>query len=410
MTRDTDARGDGTDGRTTAVDRRAVLRSGLVLATGGSLAGCLTGDDDGDVATTDGGGTDTTTEGDGTDTTDGESTETDGTTGSASDETVDVAIVSSPAGFGDGAFNDLALEGLETAAEEYDVRIQEVEETNQSNYGTVQSRLAESGNPDYDLIVMVGYQHTQALESNAADYPDQYWMLINDYVDQPNVAGYTWANHEMSYQAGVVAGTMTSREFSHEGNATEPDSATVGFVGGVDGALINAFERAYVAGAEYVNEDVDVRVGYIGNYTDTQTANNIASSQYDAGADIVYQAAAAAGQGVFQAAQNADRFAIGVDADQSTTLPDYQDVIMASAVKLINEGTREVALAVAEDDWSSVQGQNVVGLEEDAVSVVLGQAIGPELPDEVTQNLQETKEAIIDGEITVPCTASGCQD
>lgn len=329
---------------------------------------------------------------------------------SGTQDQTNIAIISSPAGFGDGAFNDLALEGLQSAAEDSNINIQQVEETNESQYGTVQSRLAESQNPNYDLIVLVGYNHTQALQRNATQYPDQRWMLINDHVDQPNVAGYIWANHEMSFQAGVLAGTMTTRELTFEGNSTQPDGTTVGFVGGVDGALINAFERSYIAGVEYVNGDVDVRVGYIGNYTDTQTAAQIASSQYDAGADIVYHAAAAAGQGVFQAAQQASRFAIGVDADQSQTLPEYQNVIMGSAVKLINEGTRRVANAAVAGNWNEVNGRNVLGLEQDAVSVVLGQAVGPQLPDEVTQNLEESKQAIIDGEITVPCTASGCTD
>ncbi|WP_135852851.1 BMP family lipoprotein [Halorussus salinus] len=375
MTRNADATGEtaGPDWRRTAsdFDRRDFLKSGAALVGGTAIAGRVGAQDGG---------------------------------------TTNVAIVSSPAGFGDGAFNDLALEGLRSASEEFNLNIQQVEETDQSQYRTVQSRLAESSNPDYDLIVLVGYNHTQALESNASQYSDQRWMLINDYVDQPNVAGYTWANHEMSFQAGVLAGTMTTRELSHAGNSLNPDNAVVGFVGGVDGALINAFERAYRAGAQWVNEEVDVRVGYIGNYTDTQTANNIASSQYDAGADIVYHAAAAAGQGVFQAARDANRFAIGVDSDQSQTLPDYQDVIMGSAVKFINEGTREVAVAVAQDNWESVNGQNVLGLQEDAVQVVLGQAVGPKLPDVVSQNLDESKQAIVNGDVTVPCSASGCQN
>lgn len=356
------------------VDRRDVLRSGAAVVAGGTLAGF------------------------------------GGVAAGQQDETTHIAIVSSPAGFGDKAFNDLALEGLQNAAEEYDIEIQQVEETDQSQYRTVQSRLAESRNPDYDLIVLVGFNHTQALESNASQYSDQRWMLINEHVDQPNVAGYTWANHQMSYLAGVLAGTMTTRQLDHAGNSLNPDNAVVGFVGGTDGSLINAFERAYVAGAEWVDEDVDVKIGYIGNFTDTQTAANIASSQYDAGADIVYHAAAAAGQGVFQAAQNANRYAIGVDADQSLTLPDFEDVIMGSAVKFINEGTNLVAEAVVNDNWEQVNGENVLGLEEEAVAMVLGQAIGPKLPDVVNQNLEEAKQAIVDGDVEVPCTASGCTD
>ncbi|WP_225335337.1 BMP family lipoprotein [Halomicrobium urmianum] len=387
------------------IDRRTVLRSGAGVALGGLFAGCSGDGGSGDTPTE----TDETEGGGDGETTDESTTETT-TSGGDSGEATNIAIISSPAGFGDQAFNDLAWQGLQSAAEEHNIELQQVEETNQANYGTVQSRLAESSNPDYDLIVMVGYQHTQALQENAQQYSDQRWMLINDHIDQDNVAGYIWANHEMSFQAGVLAGTMTTREFSHEGNSLNPDNATVGFVGGVDGALINAFERAYVAGAEWVNEDVNVQVGYIGNYNDTQTASNIASSQYDAGADIVYHAAAAAGRGVFQAAQDASRFAIGVDADQSVTLPDYQDVIMGSAIKRINEGTRMVASAVAQDNWSEVNGRNVLGLEEDAVAMVLGDTVGDQLPDVVQENLDEAKQGIVDGDISVPCSASGCNN
>jgi len=367
----TDGSGDASTGTSpTAVSRRTVLASGAAGLCGTTLAGCI------------------------------------GASDSSQGETTNVAIVSSPAGFDDNAFNDLALEGLQTAGEEYDIEINQVEETEQAQYQSTQAQLARSG--DYDLIVLVSYNHTEALTQNAVDYPDQNWMLINDYVDEPNVAGYTWANHQMSYLAGVLAGTMTTEELEHEGNATSPETTQVGFVGGEDGSLINAFERSYVAGAEWVNEDVEVNVGYIGNYTDTSTAADIASSQYDDGADIVYHAAAAAGRGVFEAAQGDGRLAIGVDADQSRTLPDFQDVILGSAVKYINEGTQEVAVAVAEDDFESVTGANTLGLEDEAVDCVIGQAFEDQLPDSVSQNFDEAKQAIVDGDVEVPCTAAGC--
>ncbi|QLG28039.1 BMP family ABC transporter substrate-binding protein [Halorarum halophilum] len=364
-----------------SVDRRTFLSSGAAVIGGTALAGCMGGGD----GNGDGNG---------------------GGDGGSGGDTTNIAIVSSPAGFDDNAFNDLALEGLQTAAEEHDIEINQVEETEQAQYQSTQSELAASG--DYDLIVLVSYNHTEALSQNAADYPDQNWMLINDHVDEPNVAGYTWANHEMSYLAGVLGGTMTTQELSHEDSQTDPGSAQIGFVGGVDGSLINAFERSYVAGAEWVNSDVQVNVGYIGDYTDTDTAADIASSQYDDGADIVYHAAAAAGRGVFEAAQSNGRFAIGVDADQSQTLPDFQDVILGSAVKYINEGTREVAIAVAEDDFGSVSGASTLGLEQEAVDCVIGQAFEGELPDAVATNLEEAKQGIASGDIDVPCTAAGC--
>jgi basic membrane protein A len=366
------------------IDRRRILTAGAGLVTAGAFAGC--GGDGGDGGNGGGGG--------------------GGGGGGNGSGGTRIAIVSSPAGFDDNAFNDLALEGLQTAAEEYNIEINQVEETEQAQYQSTQAELARTG--DYDLIVLVSYNHTEALTQNAEEYAEQNWMLINDHVDQPNVAGYTWANHEMSYLAGVLAGTMTTRELSHEGNSTRPDTAQIGFVGGEDGSLINAFERSYVAGAEWVDENVEVNVGYIGNYSDTGTAADIASSQYDDGADIVYHAAAAAGRGVFEAAQEKDRLAIGVDADQSRTLPDFQDVILGSAVKYINEGTREAATAVAQDDFQSIAGPHTLGLDAEAVDVVIGQAYEGQLPDAVGQNVEEVKQAITNGDIDVPCSASGC--
>lgn len=368
-------------------NRRDVLKTGsAALLTGTAFAGCLS-------SPSNSGNNDSNSGGD--------------NSGSGED-TLNVAIISSPAGFGDKAFNDLAFQGLQKAKKQFGADIQKVQQTNQSQYQSVQSRLAESTNPNYDLIVMVGYNHTKALTTNAKQYSDQKWMLINDVVQQPNVAGYIWANHQMSFQAGVLAGTMTTRSFSFEGNSTKPDRKTVGFVGGVDSPLIRAFERSYAKGVHHVDENIEVRVGYAGSYSSPQKGKQIALSQYDSGADIIYHAASATGRGVFQAAQQVGAFGIGVDADQSKTLSDYKDVIMGSAVKYINKGTFEAAKAVHNDNFQSIQGKNVLGLEENGVKLVLGQAIGSELPGVVEENLKSARQGIIDGNISVPCSASGC--
>jgi basic membrane protein A len=318
-----------------------------------------------------------------------------------------VAIISSNAGFDDNAFNDMALEGLERASEDFDIEINEIEETDIAQFEDTQAEAAEAGN---DLVVLVGFQHTSGLENNATEYEDTNWMLINDNVDQPNVAGYAWANHEMSFLAGVQAGTMTSRELTHEGNSNDPDAKHVGFVGGEDTPLIHAFERAYVAGVEWVDEEVEVTTGYGGSFQDPATAENVAESQYDSGADIVYHAAAAAGVGVFDAAQAANRFAIGVDADQSITLPDYDDVIIGSAVKYIDQGTYDCAEATVNDNFDEVAGFNIVDLSQDGVDLVIGNAFEDKMPDVVGDNLEDAKQGIIDEDIDVPCEATGCSN
>jgi len=348
--------------------RRAILASGAAL-TASAIGGCIGGDDDGSDAT-------------------------------------NIAIISSDAGFGDRAFNDLALEGLESAQEEYDIELNQIEETDVANFGDVQATAAE----DNDLVVLVGFQHTEDLQENAPEFPDTYWMLINDDVEEDNVAGYVWANHEMSYLAGVQAATMTSIELQNGDISNAPSDNHIGFVGGEEQALIKAFERSYIAGAESVDSDIEISTGYAGSFSDPSAGEDVASSQYEAGADIIYHAAAGTGPGIFDAAQTANRFAVGVDADQSRTLEEYSDVIIGSAVKYINTGTYDAASAVAEDDFGSIQGFNRLGLEEEAVDLVIGQEFEGDMPGELDDNLEDAKQGIRDGDIDVPCTHTGCED
>ncbi len=356
------------DTRSGRVDRRTVLASSGALIAGAGLAGCL--DDDGDAAGT------------------------------------EVAIISSPAGFDDNAFNDNAVDGLEAAADDFDLSVTTVEETEEAQYESTQADVAESG---YDLIVCVGDNHTDPLETNAFEYPDQNWMLINNVIaDADNVSGWIEMNNEMSFLAGVVAGVMTEESFEHDGSETDPSASTVGFVGGEDIPLINAFEQSYIEGVEWVNDDVDVLTGYGGSFSDTGAANDVAESQMDDGADVVWHAASAAGGGVFSAAQDNDRFALGVDVDQSVTEDQYQDVILGSAVKALNEATYDVAASVVEGTFDDMVGEQNLSIAQGSIDFVVGQAFEGALPDAVDENLEAARQGFIDGEIDLTCGPTSC--
>lgn len=356
------------------INRRNVLLSGAAALGTTALAGCL------------GGG--------------------DGDNGDGGDDGSRAAIISSPAGFDDNAFNDNAVQGLESAAEDYDLEVSTVEETEEAQYESVQADVAESG---FDLVVCVGDNHTGALETNAFEYPDQNWMLINNVIeDADNVSGWIELNNQMSFLAGVVAGIMTTEEFSYEGSSTDPSSSTVGFVGGEDIPLIGAFEQSYIEGVEWVNEDAEVLTGYAGSFSDTGAANDVAESQIDDGADIVWHAASAAGAGVFSAAQDNDVFALGVDVDQSVTEDQYQDVILGSAVKALNEATYSVAEAVVQGTFADFVGENNLSIEQGSIDFVVGQAFEGDLPEAVGENLEAARQGFIDDEIELTCGPTSC--
>ncbi|MDZ5810606.1 BMP family ABC transporter substrate-binding protein [Halorubrum sp. AD140] len=348
-----------------------------MIASTTVFAGCLSGDDGGD-----------------------------GEDGGDGGSTTRVAIISSPAGFDDNAFNDNAVQGLEEASDEFDLEYSTVEETEESQYESVQADVAES---DYDLIICVGDNHTDPLETNASEYPDQNWMLINNIVEgADNVSGWIEMNNEMSFLAGVAAGVMTQEDFEYEGSSTDPDGMTVGFVGGEDIPLINAFEQSYIEGVEWVNEDVEVLTGYGGSFSDTGATNDVAESQIDDGADIVWHAASAAGGGVFSAAQDNDRFALGVDVDQSVTEDQYQDVILGSAVKALNEATYTVSEAVVNGNFDEYVGEQNLSVEQGSIDFIVGQAFEDELPDALTQNIEDAKTGFENDEIDLSCGPTSC--
>ncbi|WP_459883970.1 BMP family lipoprotein [Halostagnicola bangensis] len=352
---------------TTGVSRRTVLASGAAGIGTAALAGCM-----------------------------------DGASGGGE---TSIAIISSPAGFGDNAFNDNAVSGLEDAEGDLDLEFTQVEERSESNYPSVQANTADGG---YDLIICIGDNHTDALVENADEYPDQNWMLINNVVDgADNVSGWIEMNNEMSFLAGVAAGTLTQEDIQHEDSSTDPDEDIVGFVGGESIDLIEAFEVSYIQGVEWVDEDIEVLDGYAGSFDDASAAANQAESQMDAGADIVWHAASSAGEGVFSAAQDNGRFALGVDTDQSES-DDYQDVILGSAVKALNQATYDMAEAVAEGNFDDFVGEQNLSLENGGIDFVVGQAFDGDLPDALDENLEEAIQAFEDDEIDLECGPTGC--
>ena len=371
-------------------NRRSVLAgAGSIGAL--TLSGCLSdqggnGDDNGDGETN----------GDGTGT---------GTGSGGGDDLTDVGVVYALGGLGDKAFNDMAKQGIEQAQSEFDMTYRGSEPSESSEFPTLQRRFATSSDPDYDLVCCIGFAQAQDLTENAEQYGDQQFMIVDSVVDKPNVASYVFKEHLGSFQVGHLAGLLTQRDFSTGGDggteaSTFSDADTVGFVGGKENSLIKKFEAGFIAGAKHAG-NVNVRTAYAGSWSDPAKGKEIALSMYDNGADIVYHAAGGTGTGVFGAAQERGRYAIGVDSDQSKSASEYKDVILASMVKHVDTAVYTSIENVTNGEHAGGD-VSALGLERGGVEAVLGQTLGDQIPTEVTDALEQSKQAIIDGDISVP--------
>ncbi|MGV3562338.1 MAG: BMP family lipoprotein [Nocardioides sp.] len=322
---------------------------------------------------------------------DGADEGTDNGDAPAATSDVKVGMAYDVGGRGDQSFNDSAAAGLDQAVEEFGMEAQESEAEDGEAESAREERLRTFADAGYNPIIAVGFAYAASIAKVSEEYPDVNFAIIDDSsVEADNVASLVFAEEQGSFLVGAAAALKTETD-------------QIGFVGGVETPLIQKFEAGYVAGAEAVNPDIEVDVTYLtqvpdfSGFADPAKGKTAAQGMFDNGADIVYHAAGGSGGGVFEAASESGNFAIGVDSDQYNTAdPSVQDVILTSMLKNVNVAVYEYLSDVEAGDIPS--GVTTYDLEVDGV----GYSTSGGFVDDIVDQLDEFKQQIIDGEITVP--------
>lgn len=182
---------------------------------------------------------------------------------------IHVGIIFTEAGLSGNSFNDLALEGVKKAADDYGITYDEVEPKSVSDEEIIQDERASSG--EYDLIICVGAEQVDALTNVATTYPDQKFALLDANSDLDNVASYSCKEQEGAFLAGALAVLAKQEKIDDKLN----DGKVIGFIGGVDNPLINHFAAGYQAGAQYIDPDMQVLIDYAGSFNDPTTAKTL---------------------------------------------------------------------------------------------------------------------------------------
>lgn len=298
-------------------------------------------------------------------------------------KTIRVGIVYDVGGRGDKSFNDAAYNGLQRAIKVLRVEGKDLEPgPGGANREELLRTLAEQ---NYDLVIGVGFLFTDAITAVAKDFPKVKFAIVDGVIEGlPNVSSLVFNEHEGSFLVGVIAGLMTK-------------SNIIGFVGGMDIPLIHKFEVGYKAGALYVNPKVKVLINYIGvtgdAFKDPVKGKELALAQYKQGADIIYHASGASGEGVFEAAKETKKYAIGVDSPQSWIMPDR---IITSMLKRVDVAVYETIKDVKEGKFKP--GIRVFGAANGGVDYEKTKL----LPLGVVSRVEQIKKDIISGKIVVP--------
>lgn len=301
-----------------------------------------------------------------------------------------IGLVFDVGGRGDKSFNDQAYAGLERAERELGITFVTLETGEGADREAAMRQLAAG---EARLIFGVGFLFTDDIHKLALEFPDKQFACVDYTVNPgdtvpPNLVALKFKEEEGSFLVGALAG-LVSR------------TGKVGFVGGMQIPLIKKFEAGYVAGVRAVRPAAEVIVKYAGTtgsaFKDPTKGKELALAEYNQGADVIYHASGSTGLGVFEAAREKGRLAIGVDSDQHDEAPEN---ILTSMVKRVDVAVFDTIRETIEGRWSG--GVRVFGLAEDGVTWVYDERNRARIPDRAKAVVDSLRAEIVAGRVVAP--------
>jgi len=295
------------------------------------------------------------------------------------------AVIYDMGGKFDKSFNEGVYNGVKKFTDETGIEVMEFEVTNETQREQAMRRMAERG---ATIILGVGFAQADAIAKVAAEYPDKQFSIIDvSWLDAPNLRQYSFKEHEGSYLVGVAA-------------ALASKTGKVGFVGGMDIPLIRKFACGYVGGVKAANGSADIYQNMTGTtpsaWNDPAKGAELAKSQIDRGADVVYHAAGGTGLGVIQAAADAGKLAIGVDSNQNGLAPGS---VLTSMLKRVDVAAYETFKDAMDGKFTS--GVHTLGVAEGGVDWALDDNNASLVTADIKAAVEQARKDILSGKVKV---------
>ena len=294
------------------------------------------------------------------------------------------AIIFDMGGKFDKSYNQAGFEGAERFRKETGIEFREFEVTAPAQREQAARKMAQRGS---QVVIAMGFDQAAAIEKAAKEFPNTKFVIIDMVVDLPNVRSVVFREHEGSFLVGMAA-------------AMKSKTGKVGFVGGMDIPLIRNFGAGYEEGAKYVNSNIQVFHNMTGTtpaaWNNPGKGSELAKSQFGRGADVVYAAAGGTGIGVYQAAADENKFAIGVDSNQNYIQP---GTMLTSMVKRVDTAVYLAMKDVKNGTFTS--GFQSLGLAEEGVGWALDKFNRPLVTSDMEKKIEQARQDIISGKIVV---------
>jgi basic membrane protein A len=289
------------------------------------------------------------------------------------------AVIYDMGGKFDKSFNEAAYNGAERWKKEGGKPYLDFEIANEAQREQAMRRMADKGaNP----IIAIGFSQGSTVEKVSKDFPKLQFAIIDSVVKAPNVESIVFKEQEGSFLVGMMA-AMASK------------TGKVGFIGGMDIPLIRRFACGYEQGAKFANPKAEVTSNMTGTtpsaWNDPTRGAELAKAQFAKGVDVVFAAAGGTGIGVYQAAKDGGKYAIGVDSNQNHLQP---GTMLTSMVKRVD-------VAVYNAAKKTNPGVTVLGLKEAGVDYALDKHNEKLVNADMKKKVDAAKADIIAGKIKV---------
>lgn len=304
--------------------------------------------------------------------------------------TAKIGVVFTTSGLGDNNFNDMVFRGLTRAKEELGIQFDYSEPGSNGEIVTMLRNFVQDGS--YDLLITLAADSASAMQEVSAEYPNQKFEIIDTTVEGPNVRSIMKNGAEQSFMSGVIAGLLTQQEGFDKVNADKK----IGAVMGMDVPLLRAVVAGFEAGARYYDPSVEVISSTVGSFSDPGKGKEMATSLYKQGVDIILNGAGGSGMGVFTAAEELDKYAIGTGANQNGMSPDQ---IICTATFELESLIYDEAKAIIDGTWEA--GIFNPGFKENAVGYTV-EGSNIKVPQEILDQAAAARDALVNGNIALP--------
>jgi basic membrane protein A and related proteins len=291
----------------------------------------------------------------------------------------DPAIIFDMGGKFDKSFNEAAYNGIERWKKETGKNYLEFEVSNPTQREQAIRRMAERG---ASPIIGIGFAQGDAIQKVAKEFPKLNFAIVDSVVAEPNVQSVVFKEHEGSFLVGMLA-------------AQASKTGKVGFVGGMDIPLIRRFQCGFEQGAKFSNAKVETFANMTGTtgaaWNDPGRGSELTKAQFAKGADVVFAAAGGTGMGVYQAAKDAGKLAIGVDSNQNGIHPG----------SMLTSMLKRVDVAVYNAAKAHTPGVSSLGLKEGGVDYAMDANNDKLVTADMRKKVDAAKADIISGKVKV---------